>query len=258
MKHKLSLVIITLNEEKNIERCIRSVPFADDIVVVDSGSRDRTLEIAKSLGARTFHEDWQGFYKQKTKATELAQHHLVLSLDADEALTESSQKEVLALLNQDTLSDAYEFPRLTYHLGQWLYHGGNYPDAQIRLYDRRKTKWLNAQVHERVLCDTKTRMQHPILHWPFSELADQVTTINRYSALRAVDFESKGKRFSAFSMFTKMISKFIEAYFLKQGFRDGVPGLIGAVNTSYATFLRWAKLYENTVVKKRPPLPPPK
>lgn len=258
MKHNLSLVIITLNEEKNIERCIRSVPFAVDIVVVDSGSEDKTLEIAKRCGARIFQEPWKGFYKQKVRATALARHDLVLSLDADEALSEAAQEELRALLDTETLDAAYEFPRVTYHLRRWMLHGGNYPDRQIRLFDRKRANWLEAEVHERVLCKTKTLMKSAILHWPFADIGEQVNTINRYSALRAVDFEKSGKKFSAFKMVTKTISKFIESYVMKQGFRDGIPGLITSMNTSFSTFLRWAKLYENTVVKKLPPLPPPK
>lgn len=234
------------------------MPFADDIVVVDSGSQDKTLELAKKCGARIFQEPWKGFYKQKVRATALARHDLVLSLDADEALSEDAQKEVRALLDTENLSDAYEFPRVTYHIRKWMFHGGNYPDRQIRLFDRNRANWLEAEVHERVLCKTKSTMKHPILHWPFADIGEQVNTINRYSSLRAIDFEKSGKKFSAFKMVTKTISKFIESYFMKQGFRDGIPGLISSMNTSFSTFLRWAKLYENTVVKKLPPLPPPK
>ncbi|MEK6553746.1 MAG: glycosyltransferase family 2 protein [Bdellovibrionota bacterium] len=245
-KNKLSLVIITLNEEKNIERCIRSAPMALDIVVLDSGSRDRTREIAQSLGARVFNEPWPGFYKQKTRAVELAEHNWVLSLDADEALSPAAQIALTELLDQDLEAcDGFEFSRMTYHLGRWLRHGGNYPDRQVRFFHRHRAHWLNTNVHERIIAKNVKRISGDILHWPFANgLFDQIATVNKYSALRAQDFADKGKRFSSFKLVGKTLSKFIETYFLKRGFLDGVPGLISALVSSFATFLRWAKLYE--------------
>jgi glycosyltransferase involved in cell wall biosynthesis len=244
-KNKLSLVIITLNEEKNIARCIESASMVDDIVVLDSGSSDKTREIAQSLGARVFNEPWPGFYKQKTRAVELAAHNWVLSLDADEALSPEAQKTMTELLDQDLEAwDGFEFSRRTFHLGRWLYHGGNYPDRQVRFFHRDRAHWLNANVHERIIAKKVKRISGDILHWPFAGLFDQIATVNKYSGLRAEDFAEKGKNFSALKMITKTISKFIETYFLKRGFLDGAPGLISALVSSFATFLRWGKLYE--------------
>ncbi len=248
-KNKLSLAIITLNEERNIERCIRSAPMAADVVVLDSGSTDRTREIAQSLGARVFNEPWPGFYKQKTRAAELVENPWVLSLDADEALSPEAQKTVSDLLDQDLSGyDGFEFSRRTFHLGRWLYHGGNYPDRQVRLFHRERAHWLNTNVHERIIAKNVKRVSGDILHWPFRGLIDQISTVNKYSGLRAQDFAEKGKKFSSFKMLAKTVSKFVETYFLKQGFRDGVPGLISALVSSFATFLRWAKLYERQKV----------
>ncbi len=248
-KNKCSLVIITLNEEKNIERCIRSAPMASDVVVLDSGSTDRTREIAQSLGARVFNEPWPGFYKQKTRAVELAENDWVLSLDADEALSPEAQKSLNDLLNQDSevlaTYDGYESARRTHHLGRWLYHGGNYPDRQVRFFHRKRAHWLNANVHERIIAKKVKRIDGDILHWPFAKgLFDQIATVNKYSGLRAQDFNEKGKKFSATKMVLKTMSKFIEIYFLKRGFLDGRAGLISAFVSTFATFLRWGKLYE--------------
>lgn len=251
-KLPLTLAVITLNEEKNIERCLRSVPFAGDIVLVDSGSTDKTVDIARKLGARISVESWKGFSRQKTRATALGRYDWILSLDADEALSPELQNEIIALFaNGEPTVDAFESPRVTWHLGRWLYHGGNYPDRQIRLYHRARAKWSDTEVHERVNAKNVQSLKSAIMHWPFANVAEQVSTINRYSGLRAEDFSKQGKRFSPAKMFVKTVGKFFEAYVVKRGFQDGVPGLINAFVSSFATFLRWAKLYEKQLLEKK-------
>lgn len=256
-KLPITLAVITFNEEKNIERCIRSVPFAGDVVVVDSNSTDKTVDIARRLGARISIEPWKGFSRQKTRAMALGRYDWVLSLDADEALSPEAQEEIQALFaNGEPAADAFESPRLTWHLGRWLYHGGNYPDRQIRLFHRARSKWSDTEVHERVVAVSKDahkveKLKAPILHWPFENVAEQVATINRYSGLRAEDWAKQGKRFGALKMAVKTVGKFFEVYFLKRGFLDGIPGLINAFVASFATFLRWAKLYEKSLPSKK-------
>jgi glycosyltransferase involved in cell wall biosynthesis len=243
---QISLVVITRNAEEHIADCLNSVPFAVDKVVLDNGSTDKTLEIAQRCGARIFQEEWRGFGPQKRRATELAKTDWVLSLDADEALSEGAQaelKEMLATLEQ-TEHDAFKFPRLSFHMGQWIHHGGWYPDWQIRLYDRRRANWTSAQLHEKIDCKNPGRMQAPILHWVFKDLADQVRTNNRYSTLGAEDLEKKGEAFSLFNLLTRPLVKFFETYFFKKGFLDGVPGFVIAVGAGYSVFLKWAKLWE--------------
>ena len=249
----ISLVVITLNEEKNIERCLKSVPFAQDIVVVDSGSQDRTVEIAQKLGARVIQQPWLGFSKQKTFAAQQARHDWVLSLDADEALDEKALEKILQLSKDDfSQFDGFEFYRRNFHLGRWLKYGGQYPDRQIRLFHRLKAQWTNVEVHERIEAPKAKALKVDILHWPFPNgVRDQVSTLNRYSDLRAVDFAKKGKTFAVVKMLLKSVSKFIELYFLKRGFLDGVPGLIVALVSTFATFLRWVKLYELQNLKSK-------
>lgn len=242
----ISLVIITLNEEANIERCIRSVPFAKDIVVLDSGSQDRTVEIAKRLGARVRIEAFRGYQKQKIRATAMALHDWVLSLDADEALSPESQEELKELLSRPLEYDAYEFPRLSYHLGRWIRHGGWYPDRQIRLFHRARAEWSEGHVHERLVAKKTYTLKHPILHWVFKDLSDQVQTNNEYSTLGAKDLLAKGQQFSLWRLVTKPYVKFIETYFFKRGFMDGVAGFVIAVSAAYSVFLKYAKLWEMT------------
>lgn len=246
-KTKLSLVIISLDEADNIERCIRSVPFADDVVVLDSGSTDGTAEIARRNGARVFVEEWRGFRAQKARATELALHDWVLSLDADEALSPEAAKEVQALLESKDLAsvDGYEFRRLTWHLGRWIRHGGWYPDWQLRLYNRKTAEWRGGgHVHERVQAPRVRRLNNSLLHWTFDDLADQIQTNNRYSGLGARELYDRGVRFSYFKLCLKPVSKFLETWLVKRGFLDGLPGFIISVGAAYSVFLKFAKLWE--------------
>lgn len=246
-KLPLSLAIICLNEAENIERCIRSVPFASDVVIVDSGSTDGTPEIARRLGARVFVEEWRGYRDQKRRATELAQNDWVLSLDADEALSPEAAEEILRVLQktQGPAVDGYEFPRLTFNLGRWIRHGGWYPDWQLRLYDRTRAEWQGgSHVHERVSAGLVLRMKAPILHWPFPDLAEQVATNNRYSGLGARELYDRGVRFSLLKLIFKPGSKFFETWLIKRGFQDGLPGFIISVGAAYSVFLKFAKLWE--------------
>lgn len=242
---QLSLAIICLNEAANIERCIRSVPFATDVVVLDSGSTDRTREIAAACGARVFDEEWRGFRAQKQRATDLCVNDWVLSLDADEALSPEAQQELQALLTSDLSHDGYEMPRVSWNLGRWIRHGGWYPDWQLRLFNRKQASWQGGEhVHERVNATNVARLKSPIQHWPFENLAEQVSTNNRYSGLGAKELFSRGKRFSVPKLIWKPISKFLETYFVKLGCLDGMAGFIIAVGAAYSVFMKFAKLWE--------------
>lgn len=247
----VSLVVITRNAEEHLARCIKSVPFASDIVVVDSGSTDATVQIAKNLGARVFVEEWRGFGPQKRRATELARTDWILSLDADEALSDQAQEELKNLLKQEPEPEAFAFPRLSFHMGRWIRHGGWYPDWQIRLYDRRRANWSEAQIHEKVQALAIERFREPILHWVFKDLSDQVQTNNRYSTLGCETLLEKGRSFSIFNLIVKPIVKFIETYLWKRGYQDGLPGFIIAVGAAYSVFLKWAKLWEHQRIKNR-------
>ncbi|MBX3022010.1 MAG: glycosyltransferase family 2 protein [Bdellovibrionales bacterium] len=240
----LSLVVITRNAEAHLDRCLKSVPFASDVVVLDCGSNDRTQEIATANGARVFEEEWRGFGPQKRRATELANTDWVLNLDADEALSPESQEELKRLLINAPAEDAFAFPRLSFHMGRWIRHGGWYPDLQVRLYDRRRAQWTTAPIHEKVAANKIGRLKQPILHWVFDDLTHQVNTNNRYSGLGADDLIAKGRRFSLFNLIVKPQVKFLETYIWKRGFLDGMPGFIIAVGAAYSVFLKWAKLWE--------------
>lgn len=250
-KFPISLVVITLNEEDNIERCLKSVSWVDDIVVLDSGSTDRTVELAKSLGARVFVEEWRGYRDQKARAVELAKNDWVLSLDADEALSVELSYEIYQLKDNNQLNkNGYESPRLSYHLGRWIHHGGWYPDKQLRFFDRNHCHWSEGQVHERVVGQNIGQLQNPILHWTFRNLTEQIQTNNEYSSLAAKDLSERNKQFSVFMLVLKPVSKFVETFLWKRGFLDGLAGFIISVGAAYSMFLKWAKLYEMDQIEK--------
>lgn len=249
-KLPLSLVIITLNEELNIERCIKSAAFVSEVLILDSGSGDRTHEVAvevcQRLGLKLnfITEAWRGFGVQKRRVTELAAFDWILNLDADEVLSVELVAELQQKFSEFAISSGYKLPRKSFYLGRWIEHGGWYPDYQLRLYHRSSANWSEEPIHERVLVGQEVKLQWPILHYVFRDIAHQVTTNNRYSGLLAEADIKRGKRFSLLKLVTKPPIKFIECYFLKLGCCDGLPGFIIAVSAAYSSFLRWSKIWE--------------
>lgn len=243
-KLPLSLVIITKNEEKNIEDCLRSASFVSDIVVVDSGSTDRTAEIAEKLGARFIQKDWLGFGAQKKFATEQAKFDWVLNLDADERVTPELAQEIFQKWDELRPEVGYQISRRSFHLGRWILHGGWHPDYQLRLFHRKHSQWDVAQIHEKVISSSRERLSASLEHFVFRNLHHQIETNNRYSLLQAEALFKKGKKFSLWRLVFKPWSKFLETYFWKLGFLDGLPGFIIAVGAAYSVFLKWAKLWE--------------
>lgn len=249
-KLPISLVIITFNEEAHIERCLRSCPFVDDIVVVDSFSTDNTAELAKRAGARVYQEKWQGYGPQKAYAAAQAKNPWVISLDADEALSPELANEITTKFSALDPEAGYLFPRRSFFLGRWIGRGGWYPDYQLRLFNKDKSQWDSAALHEKVKVKRQLKFERDLHHWVFDDLADQVQTNNRYSGLGAQSLAASGRRFSLFHLLTKPPTKFIETYFFKAGFLDGLPGFLISVSAAYSVFLKWAKLWEIERVQK--------
>lgn len=250
-KLPLSLVIITLNEEKNIERCIKSVPFASEIIVVDSFSKDKTAEIATGLNAKVYQNKWLGYGAQKAYAADLAINDWVLSLDADEALSSELQREIIEKFSSLDIYSGYELPRKSFHLGRWISYGGWYPDYQLRLFNKKQSQWNKDLVHEKVQVAKKEKLKSPIFHWVFDGISDQVITNDKYSTLGAEKLHDQNVRFNLAKLIFKPLSKFFECYFLKRGFLDGMPGFIIAVSAAYSVFLKFAKLWELQTLKKK-------
>lgn len=243
-KLPVSLVIISLNEEDNIERCISSCPWASEVILLDSGSTDRTTEIAKKNGAEVFVEKFRGYREQKQRATELAKNDWIISLDADEALSPQLSQEIQNSFAHNQQKDGFEMPRKSFYMNRWITHGGWYPDKQLRFFNRQKAKWVGGHVHERVSAANVASFKSPILHWVFKDLKDQIDANNRYSGYGALDLFHKGKKFSVLKLIFKPISKFLETYLVKRGFLDGLPGFIISVGAAYSVFLKFSKLWE--------------
>jgi glycosyltransferase involved in cell wall biosynthesis len=240
----LSVVIITLNEEGAIGRCIDSVSkVADEVLVIDSGSADATVHEAESRGAKVIYKEWPGFGRQKQFAVNEAAHPMVLCLDADEWLSEALSEEILKIKNA-TMADAYVLPRRNLFLGRWLSYGEGYPDYTLRLFNREKARWSEEPVHEGVLYDAKPiRLKGDLMHQSADNLHRFLEKQNRYTTIQAEYFYEKGKRFSLAKMILSPAVRFIRYYFLKLGFLDGVPGLIHILIGCRNAAVKQYKLY---------------
>lgn len=239
---KLSATIITYNEERNISRAIESLRCADEIIVVDSGSSDRTVEIAGKLGARVVDSAWPGYAKQKNYAAECASHDWILSLDADESLSEALEAEIWRLKKTGPAFDAYTMPRLAQYLGKWIRHSGWYPDRKVRLYDRRKATWVGDYVHESVkVKGTVGHLDSNLLHFTCSSLTEHIKTMDRYTTLAAEQLIASGRKVTWGRLICEPPWTFLRTYVIKLGFLDGVEGLAIANMAALYNFLKYAK-----------------
>jgi glycosyltransferase involved in cell wall biosynthesis len=242
---KLSVMIITYNEEERIQGALESIKWANDIVVVDARSTDRTVEIARGYTDRVIVRDWPGFVAQRNFALDQTRYEWVLSLDADERLSPALQEEIQRLCATQMGADAYYVPRRSHFLGRWIAHSGWYPDYKLRLFRKTCGCWQGGPVHESMhVIGTVQYLQEDLLHYPYRDLAHNMRTINRYSTLGAQKLSTTGKRAHWCDVTLRPILTFLKTYLLRQGFRDGYQGLFIAVLTSYVNFAKYAKLWE--------------
>jgi glycosyltransferase involved in cell wall biosynthesis len=239
---KLTATIVTLNEEKNIARAIESVRCCEEIIVVDSGSTDRTRAIAKQRGVRVIPHAWPGYAQQKNWAAEQASNDWILSIDADEALSEELEAELLALKAAGLSGAGYNMPRLAQYLGRWIRHSGWYPDRKVRLYDRRQARWTGEYVHESVQVDGPVgELKSNLLHFTCDSLSAHMKTLDRYTTLAAQELAAKGALRPAYRLAVDPAWTFIRTYLMQQGFRDGFEGFAIAYMAALYTFLKYAK-----------------
>ena len=243
---KISAVIITLNEERNLPRALASLDsVADEVVVVDSGSTDRTRDIAERAGARFMAHTWEGYAAQKNFAAAQAQHDWVLSIDADEALSAEVAAEI-ERLKQAGPGDAAGFtmPRLARFRGRWIRHSGWYPDRKLRLYDRRRGRWVGQFVHEHVVTDGPVRpLSGDLLHYPADSRAEQLRSVDHYTTLAARQARADGERLIVLKLLLLPGWKFVESYFLRRGFLDGGAGFVIARMAGYYVCKKYEKLW---------------
>ena len=240
----LSVVVITFNEERNIGRCLASVAaVADDIVVVDSFSTDRTEAIAREHGARFVQHAFEGHIEQKNWAVTQAAHPFILSLDADEAVDDRLLDSIRR--GKDQNADGYTMNRLTNYCGTWIRHGGWYPDRKLRLWDSRKGRWTGINPHDRYEMDPGARIEHlpgDILHYSYTTIDDHRKQVDYFTSIAAKAYAKSGKRAGFVKSFLSPLAKFIGDYFFRLGFLDGRAGFTIARISAGATRLKYAKL----------------
>jgi glycosyltransferase involved in cell wall biosynthesis len=241
---KISAVIITLNEEKNIVRCLQSLQWANEIVVVDSGSADGTVEICKAHGARVIEAEWQGFGPTKRFAVEQATHDWIFSIDADEEVTPALREKIRTILRQPDPHVAYRIKRQPFYLGQPIHHCGWQKDYPLRLFNRRFGNFNSKAVHEAVQFDGAVRyLQEPLNHYTYPTISSHVQKMDRYTTL-SLDEMPPGKKASIAGAVARSFFKFFKMYFLKLGFLDGRVGFVLCANSAIGIFFKYIKLWE--------------
>lgn len=243
--NKLSVVIITFNEEKNIERCLLSVKdIADEIVVVDSLSTDSTKTICRKFNTRFIEQPFLGYTEQKNFAASLANSDLVLSLDADEALDETLARSI-AEVKVNWVKDGYFMNRVTNYCGKWIRHGAWYPDKKLRLWKKSKGVWAGASIHEhfQMAAGTTTGfLKGDILHYSYESIEAHVAQFNKFTSLSAIEMNEAGERASTFKIYMSPTINFLKGFFLRLGFLDGYYGTMICFINAFATYTKYLKL----------------
>ena len=252
-KPRLSACVIAFNEEKAIGDCLDSLAFCDEVVVVDSHSKDRTREIAAAKGARVIERDWAGHIGQKNFAVEQARHDWVLCVDADERVTPELRELIeRAFAQGEPAARAFEVNRRTIYLGKWIRHGGWYPDRKVRVFDRRVARWGGVNPHDHVQVDAGlavTRLSGDLEHHSYDDIADHLKTMDFFSTISAREKLSRGQGWLELQLLFGPPVKFFKMFVLKGGFLDGWRGLIVATLGAFFVFLKYAKLWELVRVK---------
>ena len=255
-REAVSVCIIAGNEESCIRRCLDSVRWADEIVLVDSFSKDRTREIALEYTERVYQHRWLGYIGQKALAKSLARYPWVLFVDADEEVSQELREAILDTLEAGVPEEVagFAFPRMVWYLGRWIRHGDWYPDIKLRLFRRERGDCVGSEPHERIdVRGAVRRLDAPLHHYTYDDIADQVKTLNRFSSIGArTRFDTKGTPGLLVRMIFDPPYRFIRSYIIRRGFLDGVPGLVVAVSIAFATFIKYAKIWEMHLLRSSP------
>jgi len=242
----ISVCIVTFNEEDRILECLESVRWADEIIVVDSFSTDRTVEYARRFTDRIIQRPWPGHVAQKNFALDQAQCDWVLCVDADERVSPELAAEIQDVLRApDRHEVGYTMPRKTFYLGRWIRHGGWYPDRKLRLVRRGTARWGGTDPHDRLhVRGPVEALKGDLLHYTYRDISDHLRTIDRFTSIAAREIHEAGGRHPLIRMLLHPPARFLRMYLLQFGFLDGVPGLLVAVLGSYYVFLKYAKVWE--------------
>jgi glycosyltransferase involved in cell wall biosynthesis len=244
----LSVVIITLNEEQNIGRCIDSVKeIADEIIVLDSFSADNTENIVKQKGGKFYQQIFEGYGAQRNAASALASNDYILFLDADEFLSDALCNVIKIQKEYEFAFDGFTMNRLNNYCGQWIHHGSWYPDKKLRIINRKKGYWSNHLVHEFIIMEQQPTLFHlkgDLLHYAYDSIEEHITKNNSYSQLSAQLLLLKGRRSNRFTIIFNPFWAFVNSYIVRLGFLDGFNGFIIAINLAHLTFLKYIKLFQ--------------
>jgi glycosyltransferase involved in cell wall biosynthesis len=250
---KLTAVVITLNEATHIEACLASVSWADERLVVDSGSSDDTVELARRAGATVVTRDWPGYAAQKNAAAAMARHDWILSIDADERVTPALAAAIQRVIAVEPDAAGFRIPRVTWHLDRWVRTTDWYPDYQLRLYDRRRARWSPSRVHESVTADGAiTVLTEELQHFAYRDLSHHHQTMDRYTTLAAAEMFERGRRAGVWALLVHPVAAFLRNYVLRRGALDGATGLIISSMNAYYVFLKFAKLRALRIESTRP------
>jgi glycosyltransferase involved in cell wall biosynthesis len=239
------VVVITLDEEERLRACLESVAWADEIVVVDAESTDKTVQVAREFTDRVVVRPWPGFAAQKNFALGQARAEWILSLDADEEVSRELKDDVARVLADPRPHDGYRVPRRNIMWDRWIRHGGLYPDWQLRLFRRGRGRFPDRSVHESVVVDGSVgRLRGPLLHRSYHDVADFLARADRYSSLAAQEWVESGRRVGLLELVARPLGRFLSMYLVRGGFLDGRRGLLLAVLYAYYVFIRSAKVWE--------------
>jgi glycosyltransferase involved in cell wall biosynthesis len=242
----VTATVITKDEADSIADALKSLSWADEIIVVDAESTDQTVAIARQYTDRVYVRAWTGYVDQKNYAASLATHDWIFSLDADERVPEALRAEIRALLASEPRIPGFKMPRVSFYLGRWMRTTDMYPDYQLRLYDRRHAQWDGMHVHESVKLTSGQAgyLKSELQHYPYKDLSEHLIRMDRYTTLAARQMFEKGKRATRLELLLHPAIAFARNYIVKGGFRDGKPGLIVSLVNSYYVMLKFAKLWE--------------
>lgn len=246
MRDKISACVIAFNEERKIRRCLQSLTWCDEIIVVDSFSTDRTLEICREFTDRVYQHEWLGYVGQRNLVREMSNYPWILFLDSDEEVSPALRDEILAEFEQGTNDYVgYEFPRLVYYLGRWIRHGEWYPDVKLRLFKKEFGRTEGQEPHDRVSVNGAVkRLKNPVWHYTYDDITDHVNTLNRFSSIGAQQKFVHESPFRWTDLFFRPMFRFIKGYILRRGFLDGSHGFVIALMSAYGAYLKYAKLWE--------------
>jgi glycosyltransferase involved in cell wall biosynthesis len=247
---KISAFIVCCNEERQIRRCLESVKWCDEIIVVDSGSTDGTLEICREYNTKISYKEWKGYVEQKRHALSLCSGEWVLNLDADEEVSIELADELKAIAAQDALGEiqhnGYQINRVVFFLNRWWRKGGWYPEYRLRFCRRSATTWGGEDPHEKAtVTGSVARCQGELRHYSFTDLSDYVRRLNTLSSNATNTLKGRGTRFSLAHLLLRPLARFFKFYVIKRGYREGVAGLIVAIIEAYGVALKYAKLWES-------------